>query len=97
MDKAYKSSDNNPKDVNLEDGALVLEQLENVFFDDHHHGEMPPPSIVMANANEDSSNKSFMFSFIFTVTSGSDSSSTTTWRLARKSRWCKEEGKIDRS
>jgi hypothetical protein len=47
MDKAYKTWDNNPKEDNLEDGALVLEQLENALFYDDDRGEMPPPSTAM--------------------------------------------------
>jgi hypothetical protein len=37
MDKTYKTWDNNPKEDNLEDGVLVLEQLENAFIDDDDH------------------------------------------------------------
>ena len=32
---------------NLEDGELVLEQLESALFDDVDCGEMPPPSTTM--------------------------------------------------
>lgn len=31
----------------MEDGALVLEKLENAIFDDDDRGEMPFPSIVV--------------------------------------------------
>ena len=31
----------------MEDGVLLLEQLESVLLDDDDHVEMPPPSIVM--------------------------------------------------
>jgi hypothetical protein len=41
--------DNNPKEVNLEDGAIVLERLEAELLGDHdgdhiHGVDMPPPS-----------------------------------------------------
>ena len=36
--------DNNPKEDNLKDGVLLLEQLESVLLDDDDHVEMPPPS-----------------------------------------------------
>jgi hypothetical protein len=47
MDKSYKTWDNNPEEDNLEDGVLVLEQLENALIDDDDHVEMPPPSTAM--------------------------------------------------
>jgi hypothetical protein len=47
MDKNYKTWDNNPKEDNLEDGVLVLEQLENALIDDDDRVEMPPPSTTM--------------------------------------------------
>jgi hypothetical protein len=43
MDKNLKHWDNNPKEDNLEDRVLLLEQLENVLLDDDDHVEMPPP------------------------------------------------------
>jgi hypothetical protein len=47
MDNAYKTWYNNLEEYNLEDGALVLEQLETSLFKDDDQGEMPPPSIAM--------------------------------------------------
>jgi hypothetical protein len=47
MDKTFKTWDNNPEEDNLEDGALVLEQLDNCLIDDDDHVEMPPPSTAM--------------------------------------------------
>jgi hypothetical protein len=36
--------DYNPEEDNLEDGALVLEELENALLDEDDRAEMPPPS-----------------------------------------------------
>lgn len=47
MYKSYQIWDENLEDDNLEDGALVLQQLENDLFDDDDRGEMSPPSIAM--------------------------------------------------
>jgi hypothetical protein len=47
MDKNLKRWDNNPEEDNLEDGVLLLEQLENALLDDDDHVEMPPPSTSM--------------------------------------------------
>jgi hypothetical protein len=47
MDKKLKRWDNNPEEDNLEDGVLLLEQLENALLDDDYHVEMPPPSNSM--------------------------------------------------
>jgi hypothetical protein len=47
MDKNLKSWDNNPEEDNLEDGVLLLEQLENALMDDDDRVEMPPPSTAM--------------------------------------------------
>jgi hypothetical protein len=48
MDKNLKHWDNNPEENNLEDGVLLLEQLENALLDDDDdHDEMPPPSTSM--------------------------------------------------
>jgi len=44
MDQNLRRWDNNPKEDNLEDGVLLLEQLEGVLLDDDDHIEMPPPS-----------------------------------------------------
>jgi hypothetical protein len=41
-DKKLKLWDNHPKEDNLEDGVMLLEQLENALFDDDDHVEMPP-------------------------------------------------------
>lgn len=93
MDKAYKTWDNNPKEDNLEDRALVLEQLESSLFDDDYHGW----------PDWNSYSRGFMFNStsIYTVTSGFEfdfgSISTTTCRFIGKSWWCKEEEKIDRN
>lgn len=46
-DKSFKTWDYNPEEDNLEDGALVLEQLGNALFDDDDGGDMPPPSTSM--------------------------------------------------
>jgi hypothetical protein len=44
-DKTYVTWDNNPKEANLEDEAIVLERLEAKLLGDHIHGaNMPPPS-----------------------------------------------------
>jgi hypothetical protein len=47
MDKNLRHWDNNPEEDNLEDGVLLLEQLESVLLDDVDHVEMPPTSIVV--------------------------------------------------
>lgn len=47
MDKAYKTWDNNLEEGNLEDGALVLKQLERDHFYDDDRGGIPPPAIAM--------------------------------------------------
>jgi hypothetical protein len=44
IDKANKMWDYNPEEDNLEDGALVLEELENALLDEDDRAEMPPPS-----------------------------------------------------
>ena len=44
IDKANKMWDYNPEEENLEDGALVLEELENALLDEDDRAEMPPPS-----------------------------------------------------
>jgi hypothetical protein len=43
-DKNLKRWDNHPDEDNLEDGVMLLEQLENALFDDDDHAEMPPPA-----------------------------------------------------
>jgi hypothetical protein len=45
IDKTNKMWDYNPEEDNLEDGALVLEELENALLDEDDHAEMPPPSV----------------------------------------------------
>ena len=45
IDKANKMWDYNPEEDNLEDGALVLEELENALLDEDDRAEMPPPSV----------------------------------------------------
>jgi hypothetical protein len=47
MDKNLKHWDNNAKKDNLEDGLLLLEQLENALLHDDDNVEMQPPSTVM--------------------------------------------------
>jgi hypothetical protein len=42
MDQNLRCWDNNPEEDNLEDGVLLLEQLECVLLDDDDHVEMPP-------------------------------------------------------
>jgi hypothetical protein len=42
-DTNLKRWDNHPEEDNLEDGVMLLEQLENALFDDDDHAEMPPP------------------------------------------------------
>jgi hypothetical protein len=44
IDKANKMWDYNPEEDNLEDGALVLEELENALLDEDDRAKMPPPS-----------------------------------------------------
>jgi hypothetical protein len=44
MDQNLRRWDNNSEEDNLEDGVLLLEQLEGVLLDDDDHVEMPPPS-----------------------------------------------------
>jgi hypothetical protein len=44
IDKANKMWDYNPKEDNLEDGALVLEELENALLDEDDRIEMPLPN-----------------------------------------------------
>jgi hypothetical protein len=40
MDKNLKRWDNNPEEDNLEDGVLLLEQLENALLDDDDRVEL---------------------------------------------------------
>jgi hypothetical protein len=40
MDKNLKHWENNPEEDNLEDGVLLLEQLENALLNDDDHVEM---------------------------------------------------------
>jgi hypothetical protein len=47
MDKNLKSWGNNPEEDNLEDGVLLLEQLENVQLYVDNHVEMPLTSTAM--------------------------------------------------
>jgi hypothetical protein len=47
MDKNLKHWDNNPEEDNLEDGVLLLEQLENALLNDDDHVEMRTPSTVV--------------------------------------------------
>jgi hypothetical protein len=48
MDKNLRRWDNNLEEDNLEDGILLLEQLESVLLDDDDdHVEMPPPSSLV--------------------------------------------------
>jgi hypothetical protein len=99
-DKSYKTWDYNLEEDNLEDGVLVLEQLENALIDDDDCGDMPIPSIdtvplirtLVARVG------GFMFSStsIYTI-NPCFRSTTTTWRLMGQSWWCKEEGKVDRN
>jgi len=44
IDKANKMWDYNPEEDNLEDRALVLEELENGLLDEDDRAKMPPPS-----------------------------------------------------
>jgi hypothetical protein len=48
MDQNMRRWDNNPEEDNLEDGVLLLEQLEGVLLDDDDHVEMGPPSSARA-------------------------------------------------
>ena len=43
-----KRWDNHPEEDNLEDGIMLLEQLENALFDDDDHAEMPPPATTQS-------------------------------------------------
>jgi hypothetical protein len=47
MDKNLKHWDNDPKEDNLEDGVLILEQLENALLNDDDRVELRPPSTVV--------------------------------------------------
>jgi hypothetical protein len=47
MNKNLKCWDNNPEEDNLEDGVLLLEQLENALLNDDDHVELQPPSTVV--------------------------------------------------
>jgi hypothetical protein len=47
-DKNVKRWGNHPEEDNLEDGAMLLEQLENAHFDDDDHAEMPPPTTTQS-------------------------------------------------
>jgi len=47
MDKNLKRWDNNPEEDNLEDGVLLLEQLENALLNDDDHVELQPPSTIV--------------------------------------------------
>ena len=44
IDKSNKMWDYNPEEDKLEDGALVLEELENTLLEEDERDEMPPPS-----------------------------------------------------
>lgn len=53
-DRSYITWDNNPEENNLEDGALVLERLEDELLGDDDHqeaaaAEMPPPRLPLAS------------------------------------------------
>lgn len=53
-DTSYITWDNNPEENNLEDGALVLERLEDELLGDDDHQEaaaieMPPPHLPLAS------------------------------------------------
>jgi hypothetical protein len=48
MDQNMRRWDNNPEEDNLEDGVLLLEQLEGVLLDDDDHVEMGTPSSARA-------------------------------------------------
>jgi hypothetical protein len=48
MDQNMRRWNNNPEEDNLEDGVLLLEQLEGVLLDDDDHVEMGPPSSARA-------------------------------------------------
>ena len=48
-DRTFFTWDNNPKEANVEDGAITLEHLEAELLGDHdgdpiHTSEMPPPT-----------------------------------------------------
>ena len=50
-DRTFFTWDNNPKEANVEDGAITLEHLEAKLLGDHdgdpiHTSEMPPPTII---------------------------------------------------
>jgi hypothetical protein len=47
-DKNLKRWDNHPEEDNLEDGVMLLEQLENALFYDDDHAEMPPPATIQS-------------------------------------------------
>ena len=44
IEPTNKMWDYNPEEDNLEDGALVLEELENALLEEDERAEMPPPS-----------------------------------------------------
>jgi hypothetical protein len=48
-DKNLKHWDNYPEEDNLEDGVMLLEQLENALFDDDDHAERPPLATTRPN------------------------------------------------
>jgi hypothetical protein len=68
-DKNLKRWDNHPEEDNLEDGVMLLEQLENALFDDDDHAEMPPPTTTQSLAP-----------LFRTPTVGASSSSTAQFR-----------------
>jgi hypothetical protein len=47
-DKNLKCRGNHPEEDNLEDGVMLLEQLENILFDNDDHVEMPPPTTTQS-------------------------------------------------
>jgi hypothetical protein len=58
-----KSWDYNPEEYNLEDGVLILEQMENDLINDDNHVGIPPPSTAMIPLTDSNcSNRDFMFS-----------------------------------
>jgi hypothetical protein len=68
-DKNLKHWDNHPKEDNLEDAVMLLEQLENALFDDDDHAEMPPPATTQS-----------LVPLFRTPTAGDSSSSTAQFR-----------------
>jgi hypothetical protein len=86
MDQNLRRWDNNPKEDNLEDGVLLLEQLESVLLDDDDHVEMPPPSSAKVPMSR------ILATAIGASSSAPSQSSTSTFALPPRGGPCSTRG-----